>query len=79
MTCNKSTMLKAAMALGILSLALYAALPGFRALITSVSPILLSLLCPLSMVFCMRHGMRQAETPEQGCKSNTAHPPKPNV
>lgn len=78
MTCNKSTMLKAALVLGILSIALYAALPGFRTLIVTFSPILLSLICPLTMLFCML-GMRQSAAQGQKCSSTADAPSKPNA
>jgi len=60
MACNKSTLLKAALALGVLSLAAYAAFPAARAGFSSFSPLLLSLLCPLSMLFCMKGMAKQS-------------------
>lgn len=78
MTCNKSAMLKAILALGILSLVLYATLPGLRAWIISALPILLILVCPLSMLACM-FGMRHASDSGQKCASKTEPPSQPNV
>lgn len=54
MTCNKSTMLKLALGMTALFLVIYAALPGFRTWLLSIAPLLLPLLCPLSMLFCMK-------------------------
>ena len=54
MTCNKSTMLKLALGMTAIFLVTYAALPGFRTWLLSIAPLLLPLLCPLSMLFCMK-------------------------
>lgn len=52
--CNTKTMLK----IGLVMLAVvgvaYAVLPDFRDWILAASPTLLFLLCPLSMLFCMK-------------------------
>jgi hypothetical protein len=54
MSCNKSILFKAAIIL-VAALALaYVVVPSFRGWLLSVAPILISLLCPLSMLFCMR-------------------------
>jgi len=63
MACNKSTLLKAALVLGVLSLTAYAAFPAVRAGFSSFSPLLLSLLCPLSMLFCMKGMAKQPAAP----------------
>lgn len=54
MACNMNTMLK--VGAGILAAAgtAYVVLPGFRELIISLLPTLIFLLCPLSMLFCMK-------------------------
>ncbi|MCW3480139.1 DUF2933 domain-containing protein [Neisseriaceae bacterium JH1-16] len=70
MACNKSTLLKAALALGVLSLAAYAAFPAVRAGFLSFSPLLLSLLCPLSMLICMK-GMGKQSTPSPAALPTT--------
>lgn len=54
MACNKSTMLKLALGMAALFLVTYAALPAFRTWLLSIAPLLLPLLCPLSMLFCMK-------------------------
>ena len=53
MKCNMKTMITAGMILLVALAATYAALPQFRALVLSVGPTLLFLLCPLSMLFMM--------------------------
>lgn len=72
MTCNKSTMLKLALGMAALFLVIYAALPGFRTWLLSIAPLLLPLLCPLSMLFCMK-GMskKPQETAAGSVESNT--------
>ena len=65
MTCSKSTMLKTALGLGVLSLAAYAAFPAFRTGLLSIPPVLLSLLCPLSMLFCMWGMSKRSTTPSE--------------
>lgn len=58
MMCNAKTMLKVGLGmLAVVGIA-YAALPDFRTWILAASPTLLFLLCPISMLFCMKmmHG-----------------------
>jgi hypothetical protein len=52
--CNKQTMMKVGIALAVLLAVAYAALPQFRSLIRGLSPVPLTLLCPLSMLFMMK-------------------------
>jgi hypothetical protein len=65
MTCNKSTLLKTALGLSVLFLAAYASFPAVRAGFLSFSPLPLSLLCPLSMLFCMKGMSKQSTTPAE--------------
>ncbi|MBI3144670.1 MAG: DUF2933 domain-containing protein [Pseudogulbenkiania sp.] len=51
MTCNKSTMLRTAIGFTIVLAVAYVLLPAFRSWIVSALPILLLLICPLSMLF----------------------------
>lgn len=54
MTCTRQTMWKVGIGVLLAAALAFAALPEFRAWILAVSPILLFLLCPLSMFFCMK-------------------------
>lgn len=54
MTCDKSTMLRLGIGAGIILLAAYVLFPAFQTWIAANALILLLLLCPLSMMFCMR-------------------------
>jgi len=74
--CNKSTLLKTGLALGVGLVLAYAALPGFRVWIAGIAPLLLSLLCPLSMLFCMRHGLKQADQPKESQGAASSHAPQ---
>jgi hypothetical protein len=53
MICSKTTMIRTAIGLAVVSAVAYVALPAFRAWIVSALPILLLLICPLSMLFMM--------------------------
>lgn len=53
MRCTKNMLVIGGIMLAVLAAA-YFALPQFRALVVSVGPFLLILLCPLSMLFMMK-------------------------
>ena len=75
MHCNAKTMLKAGAGLGLLAVLGYFTLPQFRAFIVASLPLLLTLLCPLSMIFMMK-GMNSRH-PAQGVKPESAPAPQP--
>lgn len=58
MICNAKTMLKVGLGMLVVAGMAYFALPEFRTWIVAAMPTLLFLLCPLSMLFCMKmmHG-----------------------
>ena len=58
MMCNAKTMLKVGIGMLVAVGIAYAALPEFRNWILAMSPTLLFLLCPISMLLCMKmmHG-----------------------
>lgn len=61
MICSKSTMIRTAIGLAVVSAVAYVALPAFRTWVVSAWPILLVLICPLSMLFMMgSHGSSNA-------------------
>jgi Protein of unknown function (DUF2933) len=60
MKCNMKTMITSGIVLLVALAAVYVALPQFRALVLSVGPTLLFLLCPLSMLVMM-WGMRSSK------------------
>ena len=67
MACNMNTMLKVGVGMLAAAGAAYVLLPEFRESIVALSPALLFLLCPLSMLFAMKamHGQNA-----QSCHSS---------
>ena len=67
MKCNMKTMITTGIVLLVGLAVAYAVLPQFRALVLSVGPFLLFLLCPLSMLLMMKgmntHKDEQRSTP----------------
>ncbi|HBX56037.1 DUF2933 domain-containing protein [Pseudomonas sp. UBA2684] len=75
MTCDKSTMVRLGIGAGIILLAAYVLFPAFQTWIAANALILL-LLCPLSMLFCI-HGMHKgppAADDTQKVKPTERHP-----
>lgn len=74
MNCNMKTMLKVGLGMLLVTGIAYAALPEFRTWILAASPTLLFLVCPLSMLFCMKmmHGQN-----EQSCQKSGADEKQP--
>lgn len=61
MNCNVKTMLKLAAGLGFVLTVAYFALPGAQALVLASAPILVALICPLTMagmMFTMKRSQR---------------------
>jgi hypothetical protein len=52
--CNVKTMLKTGLGMLLLAAIAYIALPDFRTWILAAAPFLLYLICPISMLFCMK-------------------------
>lgn len=65
MNCNMKTMLKIGIGMLLIAGIAYVALPEFRTWIFAASPTLLFLLCPVSMLLCMK--MMNAQN-KQSCK-----------
>ncbi len=53
MTCNPKTMLSVALALGLAGFAAYFAFPAAQTLILASAPLLVALICPVSMLAMM--------------------------
>lgn len=53
MHCNAKTMIKIAAALGAFLAATYVAVPEARALVSASAPVLLALICPITMIAMM--------------------------
>jgi hypothetical protein len=68
MMCNMKTMLKVGAGMLVAAGTAYLLLPQFREMIVALAPTLLFLLCPLSMLFCMK--MMQGQN-GQACDSST--------
>lgn len=54
MKCNSRTMLATALALGLATVVAYLALPAAKAFILASAPVLIALVCPVSMLFMMK-------------------------
>ena len=65
MNCNAKTMIKLAAGLGLLAVVGYFTVPQFRTLIVGIFPLLLTLLCPLSMIFMMKGMNSHQPAPER--------------
>jgi hypothetical protein len=68
MMCNMKTMLKVGVGMLVVAGTAYLLLPQFREPIVALAPTLLFLLCPLSMLLCMK--MMQGQN-GQACESST--------
>ncbi len=75
MKCDTKTMVKTAIGLGLLGIIGYFALPQFRSFIVSLSPILLGLVCPLSMIIMMK-GMNAHQTEQEQERDLNREPTK---
>ena len=71
MKCDTKTMLKVGAGIGAVLVIAYFSLPAFRTWIVGSAPVLLSLVCPLSMLFmmkgmnsCSKESDTQARKPE---------------
>lgn len=67
MICSTKTMLKVALGIFVGTGLAYLALPEFRTWIIAASPTLLFLICPISMIFCMKMMSGQNG---QGCQTS---------
>lgn len=76
MNCNMKTMLKVGLGMLLVTGIAYAALPEFRTWILAASPTLLFLLCPLSMLFCMKmmHGQNGQSCQKTGADEKAQTP-----
>lgn len=78
MHCNPKTMIKIAAALGGMLAAAYLALPGAREFVAASAPVLLALICPVSMLammFMMRKsGGAESSAPAQRLQDPAAEP-----
>lgn len=63
MTCDKSTMVRLGIGAAIILVAAYVLFPTFQTWIAANALIFLLLLCPLSMVYCMRGMGMQKDAP----------------
>jgi hypothetical protein len=54
MKCNTNTMLKTAAALAVVAGLVYFTVPAAQALVLASAPILIALICPISMLFMMK-------------------------
>ena len=54
MKCNSRTMLAAALALGLAAVFAYLAFPAAKAFIVASVPVLVALVCPVSMLLIMK-------------------------
>ncbi len=75
MRCDMKTMLRTAGVMGLVAVIAYFAVPEARAFIVASAPVLIALICPVSMVVMMlmmnRSRSKQGESRESG-------PPEPD-
>lgn len=69
MTRNKPTMLRLGVGAVIILAVAYVLFPAFQTWIVAAAPLLLLLLCPLMMVFCMRGMHKDAPTTDDTLKN----------
>lgn len=83
MKCDTKTMVKTAIGLGLLGVIAYFALPQFRGFIVGISPFLLALACPLSMIIMMKgmslHQKEQKKEPEMNSEPTKVPEPVKEV
>lgn len=68
MTRNNPTMVQLGVGAAIILAAAYVLFPAFQVWIVAAAPVLLLLLCPLVMVFCMRNMHKDAPTTDDTLK-----------
>lgn len=76
MHCNVKTMIKIAAALGGVLAAAYLAVPEARELVAASAPVLLALICPISMVIMMLM-MRKSGGAERSAPAEPPHDAAP--
>ncbi len=78
MKCDTNTMIKAGLGLGVLLALAYVALPAAHAFILASAPLLLVLLCPLSMIFMMKSMNSCHKENDKNTGEDKAHVSKQN-
>lgn len=76
--CNARTMVKVALALGGIVAAAAVALPQARELLLAAAPLLLALVCPISMI-AMALMMRRSPEQPRAAHAETAAPAAPGA
>lgn len=76
MKCDMKAMLKAGLGLAVVIAVVYAASPAVREWISTVSPFLFFLICPLMMVFMMK-GTQSCHNDNGQKKGESAKMPMP--
>lgn len=79
MMCSAKTMLKVALGLLVVFGISYVALPEFRVWLIAISPTLLFLVCPISMLLCMRMMNKSCNTQTGNTSTAAESLPKPEV
>lgn len=79
MMCNAKTLLKFSLALLALGAVLFAAVPEFRTWIITSGPLLLALLCPLHMLYCMLTMKKKPGEESQANPSVRTAPSQPDA
>lgn len=78
MHCNARTMIKIAAVLGGILAVAYLALPDARELVAASAPVLLALICPISMVIMMltmrKSGGAESSAPAKPPQGSVAEP-----
>ncbi len=79
MKCNSRTMLATALALGLTAVFAYFAFPAARAFIVGSAPVLIALVCPVSMLLMMKAMNGSQKEPNTRTDERVAPPRIANV
>lgn len=79
MMCSAKTMFKVALGMLLVFGVAYIALPEVRVWLIAISPTLLFLVCPISMLLCMRMMNKSCTTQPKNTSTAAESLPKPEV
>ena len=78
MTCNSRTMLTVGLALGLAGALAYFTIPAAQAFLLASAPLLVALICPISMLFMMK-AMNNGSRKDQVAEPSEPKPAPPAI